>query len=85
MWEFLGFESEREDSICWSNNKMVYPHDIMYLKLTWQNGLDAIEDERDGKQRAEICHCIWDHLTLREQVADVVAQAEDDNAKDDAD
>ena len=64
---------------------MVYAHDKMYLKLTWQNRLDAIENERDGKQRAEICHRVWDHLTLREQVADVVAQAEDHNANDDAD
>lgn len=53
--------------------------------LTWQNRLDAVEDDRDGKQGAEVRHRVWDHLTPREQVADIVAQAEDHNAKDDGD
>lgn len=56
-----------------------------FLKFTWQNRLDAIENERDGEQRAEICHRVWNYLTLCEQVADVVAKAEDHNGKDDRD
>ena len=23
MWEFLDFESEREGSVCWTNNKII--------------------------------------------------------------
>jgi len=27
-WEFLGLESERGDSVCWPNNKIIDLHDM---------------------------------------------------------
>jgi hypothetical protein len=44
--------------------------------ITGENGLDAVEDERDGEERAEVGHRARHGLAAREQVAQAVADAE---------
>ena len=52
------------------------------MVLTRKHGLNAIEDEGDGKQRAEVGHCFRNVFATCEDVGNAITEAQHNDCRD---